>query len=201
MQKLTWIALLLLLASCSFGSGNLQSRRVTDLESRRIRRIAVLPPNEEAIARPRPIPGTTEPRNPERDASETFTRIIYSVMAAMPNWQIVSDNEVREISQSVSATGDSERLRRIGEMVYADAVIVGHVRRYRERVGDEWGAKSPASVAFVLDLIDVRRGETAPGSEPLRTQGARVSLRETECKCRRAGRLEVASRFEAGPRS
>ena len=160
MQKLTWIALLLLLASCSFGSGNLQSRRVTDLESRRIRRIAVLPPNEEAIARPRPIPGTTEPRNPERDASETFTRIIYSVMAAMPNWQIVSDNEVREISQSVSATGDSERLRRIGEMVYADAVIVGHVRRYRERVGDEWGAKSPASVAFVLDLIDVRRGET-----------------------------------------
>jgi hypothetical protein len=26
-------------------------------------------------------------------------------------------------------------------------------------VGDEWGAKSPASVAFVLDLIDVRRGD------------------------------------------
>ena len=34
-----------------------------------------------------------------------------------------------------------------------------HVRRYRERVGDEWGAKSPASVGFVLDLIDVRRGD------------------------------------------
>ncbi|HEX9454131.1 MAG TPA: hypothetical protein VGA27_07220, partial [Candidatus Binatia bacterium] len=25
--------------------------------------------------------------------------------------------------------------------------------------GDEWGVKSPASVAFVLDLIDVRRGD------------------------------------------
>ena len=44
-------------------------------------------------------------------------------------------------------------------MVYADAVIVGRMQRYRERIGDEWGAKSPASVAFVLDLIDVRRGD------------------------------------------
>jgi TolB-like protein len=151
----------LVLASCSFGSGNLQSRRVTDLESRRIHRIAVMPPNEETAPLPRTIPGTSEPRNPERDAGETLTRIIYSVMAAMPNWQIVSDNEVREISQGIAATpGDPARLRQIGEMVYADAVLVSHVRRYRERVGDEWGAKSPASVGFVLDLIDVRRGDT-----------------------------------------
>jgi len=33
--------------------------------------------------------------------------------------------------------------------------------RFRERVGDPWGAKSPASVAFNLDLIDVRRGDIA----------------------------------------
>ncbi len=158
MIKLGYLAFLLL-ASCSFGPGNLQSRRANDLESRRIHRIAVLPPSEETAARPRAIPGTTEPRNPERDAAETLTRILYSVMAAMPNWQIVSDQEVREISESVSPTGDSARLRQIGEMVYADAVIVGHVRRFRERVGDEWGAKSPASVGFVLDLIDVRRGD------------------------------------------
>jgi hypothetical protein len=149
----------LLILSCSFGAGNLQSRRSADLESRRIHRIAVLPPNEEAFARPRAIPGTTEPRNPERDAAETLPRIVYSVMAAMPNWQIVSDNEVREVSQGVPGTGDVARLRQIGEMVYADAVLVSHVRRYRERIGDEWGAKSPASVGFVLDLIDVRRGD------------------------------------------
>ena len=51
------------------------------------------------------------------------------------------------------------RLRKIGEMVYADALIVGRVERYRERIGNEWGAKSPASVAFALNLIDVRRGD------------------------------------------
>ena len=50
-------------------------------------------------------------------------------------------------------------MRQIGQMVYADAVIVGRVSRFRERVGDEWGAKSPASVSFVLDLIDVQRGD------------------------------------------
>jgi hypothetical protein len=44
-------------------------------------------------------------------------------------------------------------------MVYADAVITGRMQRFRERVGDEWGAKSPASVAFVLELVDVRRGD------------------------------------------
>jgi hypothetical protein len=37
--------------------------------------------------------------------------------------------------------------------------MMARVQRYRERVGDEWGAKSPASVAFLLDLVDVRRGD------------------------------------------
>ena len=54
---------------------------------------------------------------------------------------------------------DSARARKLGEMVYADAVISGRVRRYQERVGEEWGAKRPASVAFVLELWDVKRGD------------------------------------------
>jgi hypothetical protein len=44
-------------------------------------------------------------------------------------------------------------------MVYADAVITGRVLRFRDRIGDEWGAKSPASVTFILELVDVRRGD------------------------------------------
>jgi TolB-like protein len=95
----------------------------------------------------------------ERDAAELLARITYSVMSGLPNWRIVSDNEVREVSQTISAAGEAARLRQLGEMVYADAVIVCRVRRFRERVGDEWGAKSPASVAFVLELVDVRRGD------------------------------------------
>ncbi|HET9296088.1 MAG TPA: hypothetical protein VFP18_04300 [Candidatus Binatia bacterium] len=90
---------------------------------------------------------------------EILAKQLYSAMASLPNWQIVSESEVKQVEQMKPATSDAARLRQIGEMVFADAVIVGRVLRFRERIGDDWGAKSPASVAFVLDLIDVRRGD------------------------------------------
>jgi TolB-like protein len=95
----------------------------------------------------------------EKGAPDNLARLLYSTMASMSNWQIVSESEVREIGQSVRAPSEAARLKQIGERVYADAVITGTVQRFRERVGDEWGVKSPASVAFVLDLVDVRRGD------------------------------------------
>jgi hypothetical protein len=152
---------LLLVTACSFGPGNIESRHSSDLESRRVRRIAVLPPgilNSDASVKP-PLGTTPAPRSAAQDAPAALAHMTYLVMASMPNWQIISDAEVREMSQSLPASSEAARFRRIGEMVYADAVIVGRLQRYRERVGDEWGAKSPASVAFVLDLIDVRRGD------------------------------------------
>jgi hypothetical protein len=152
---------LLLVAACSFGPGNIQSRHSSDLEARRIRRIAVVPPSAlSGEVRPKPLLGTTpEPRNVERDAGETLARAAYGAMSALPNWRIVADSEVREVAETLPPGVEAVRLRQIGQAVYADAVLIGRVLRYRERVGDEWGAKSPASVAFVLDLIDVRRGD------------------------------------------
>src|ERR671923_249843 len=153
--------MLLFLFGCSFGPGNLQSRHSTDLETRRIRRIAVLPPSAMSGVSEAKIPFAPVPdqKSSERDAPEHLAGFLHSAMAALPNWQIVAQSEVREVSRSVGPTSEAARLRRIGEMVYADAVITGRIPRYRERVGDEWGAKSPASVAFVLDLVDVRRGD------------------------------------------
>jgi TolB-like protein len=88
-----------------------------------------------------------------------LARLIYQVMSGLPNWQIVSESEAREVSQTITASNEAARLRELGEAVYADAVLIGRVRRFRERVGDEWGVKSPASVAFALELVDVRRGD------------------------------------------
>jgi hypothetical protein len=149
----------LIFIACSFGPGNLQSRHSSDLETRRIRRIAVVPPTAlSGETQSKVLLGTTpERRAPE--PGELLARIAYSVTSAMPNWQIVSDSEVREVAESLSPAAEAARLRQIGQGVYADAVLTGRVQRYRERVGDEWGAKSPASVAFVLDLVDVRRGD------------------------------------------
>lgn len=153
--------LLLILSSCSFGPGNLQSKHSTDLEARRIRRIAVLPPTALGGATESKISfgAVPEQKSRERDAPENLAKFIYSAMVALPNWQIVSENEVREVGQAVGSNDEAARLKRVGEMVYADAVVTGRLQRYRERIGDEWGAKSPASVAFVLELVDVRRGD------------------------------------------
>lgn len=42
-------------------------------------------------------------------------------------------------------------------MTAADAIMVGHVYRFRERVGGGLSAESPASVAFDIYLIDCRQ--------------------------------------------
>jgi hypothetical protein len=150
-------------SACSFfAPANLQTKRSTDLESRGIKRIAVVLPSgrvpEQASSAT--YASTPPEKGPsEEELSELLGRFVYSAMASMPNWQIVSEREVKEVAQSIPPSADMARLRKIGEMVYADALMVGRMERYRERIGNEWGAKSPASVAFVLDLIDVRRGD------------------------------------------
>jgi hypothetical protein len=158
---LKFLPIIFLLLSCSFGPGNLQSKHSTDLETRKIRRIAVLPPSPAASAPPAKVPlgAQVEQRASEREAPDRLAKSVYSATVALPNWQIISESEMREVEQSLGTITEAARPKRIGEMVYADAIITGRILRYRERVGDEWGAKSPASVSFILDLVDVRRGD------------------------------------------
>jgi hypothetical protein len=163
-MKLLMSALVLFpfVAACGLSPGNIQSKQSTDLEARHIRRIAVVAPvvPPPAAQAKNPLLGEPSEKKSERqDPGEVLMRLVHSAVAAMPQWQIVSDSEVREVSESVAPSNDMGRLRKIGELVYADAVLTGRVLRYRERVGSEIGVKSPASVAFTLDLIDVQRGD------------------------------------------
>jgi hypothetical protein len=48
----------------------------------------------------------------------------------------------------------------MGQKLAVDAVLVGFVYRFRERVGKGFSAESPASVAFDLHLIRVMDGRT-----------------------------------------
>ncbi len=146
------LALLFFLSSCTLGPGNFQSSHSTDLGGRNIRRIAVFPLE--------PIPGEEKTKGPyPASASGTLSNFLYSTMAGLPQWQIVSDREVQEVETMVPQGSEGARAKKLGELVYADAVVYGRMIRYRERVGEDWGVKSPASVAFVLQLWDVRRGD------------------------------------------
>ena len=150
------------ISACGIAPGNIQSKQSSDLEVRRIKRIAVLAP-----VTPKPAAATTNPllgspadkKSEMKQPEELLIRQVYSAMVSLPNWQIISDSEVKDVSGGVAPINDMARLRKIGELVYADAVITGRVLRFRERVGGEIGVKSPASVAFVLELVDVRRGD------------------------------------------
>lgn len=149
-KSIAWALILgALIYACGSTGGTLQSRPAGDLESRRIRRIAVLPPSMAAGAAPAAA----------RFNAAQVARFTHAALVALPIWQIISESEVREATVNLPPSSAEERLKRIGERVYADAVMMSRVQRYRERVGDEWGAKSPASVAFILDLVDVRRGD------------------------------------------
>lgn len=163
MFKSIALALLFLstFSNCGIAPANLQSKQSSDLEARRIRRIAVLPPAVTAPAAAPSVPFGAAPvaRTSEKEAPESLARFVHAAMAALPNWQVVSESEMREALASLPPSDEATRLKRAGERVYADAVMMSRVQRYRERVGDEWGAKSPASVAFILDLVDTRRGD------------------------------------------
>jgi len=157
------LLLLFFAAACSFTGQTLQTRHATDIDARRIRRIAVVSPSTASAAQKAKIPYTSpspaDNKVSDQDTADLLAKFVYSAMVALAGWQIVGDSEVREAADSLEPMDQAARLRKIGEMVYADAVMVGRVQRYQERVGNDLGVKSPASVAFVLELIDLRRGD------------------------------------------
>lgn len=162
MKSTPALLLLLFALACGLGPGNLASRHSSDLDTRKFKRIAVLGPAAAAKSQMKTAPtaaAPAEPRAAEKAPAEILAKLVYSAMASLSIWQIVSESEVREVGETVQDVEDAARIKAIGEMVYADAVLVGRVQRFRERVGAEWGIKSPASVAFVLDLVDVKRGD------------------------------------------
>lgn len=157
-----WLPLLMFVASCSLGPSNLQSSHTGDLAARGLKRIAVYPLDtflgEETVRVP--YAGAPEGGLGSRSAPVVVTRHLYNAMIGLPQWQIVSDREVKEVETMVPKGSPESRARHLGQLVYADAVISGRIVRFRERVGEAMGAKSPASVAFVLELFDVKRGES-----------------------------------------
>lgn len=149
------LPLLFFLAAC--GSASLNSQISNDVESRKIRRIAIFPLDLLAGREKNRVPFSSGAN--ENSGAAIISRQLYSAMTQLPNWQIVSDREVREMEPLVPPGSPEARARRLGQLVYADAVISGRLLRFQEREGEAIGAMNPASVAFVLEVWDVKRGD------------------------------------------
>jgi hypothetical protein len=125
--------------------------------------VAVLP--FEIAAQPSGTPAVGEERAPLRvtsDASRGVTAQVYAVLAERSDFRFVPDLTVADTVRNTEVTGAATLMGRalaLGKLVQSDGVIFGTVSRFEERVGTEYGATSPASVSFELQLLATRSGE------------------------------------------
>ncbi|HVO24492.1 MAG TPA: hypothetical protein VMW56_12790 [Candidatus Margulisiibacteriota bacterium] len=119
--------------------------------------IAVMPIEREEPASA--VPATGPPRL-QAGAERVVTAEIYSVLASSSIWRFVPDITVTQALAKLDVKGPLQvRAQALGKAVSADGVLYGTVSRYRERVGTEFGATEPASVAFTLSLLSVSNGK------------------------------------------
>lgn len=104
------------------------------------------------------------------DAARIVTAQIYSVMVESPKWHFVPDLTVDTALRRLKADSPEQRASALGKAVNADGVLYGEVWRFRDRLGSEYGARFPASVAFRLALLEVASGKTVWQGEFDQTQ-------------------------------
>jgi len=88
------------------------------------------------------------------DAIEKLTNTLVSNLKSRKKYTIVTLNLVNE-EQTFS---ERKLIVKKGREYKADVVIAGYVYRYRERIGNRYSVKSPASVAFGIHLISTKGG-------------------------------------------
>jgi len=78
--------------------------------------------------------------------------------------EIIPQEKVEGIYQRVRAESLKmpllEIIKKVGAELGADLIVVGHVFRYVERIGYDYSAEKPASVAFEIIFVDPKNGST-----------------------------------------
>ena len=96
------------------------------------------------------------------EAAQKVTDILYSLILKDQRFKPVTQGEcmglLNAILQRKVNPSELKILRTFGKQLDADAILYGKLYRFRERVGSEYSAKSPASVAFSLILVRVSDG-------------------------------------------
>jgi hypothetical protein len=118
-----------------------------------IRTLAVLPVEPAGEAGTSAVPD---------EAAHAVTAQIYRVLADQTQFRVIPDLTVADtvlLPEIRNAGGITDRAVALGKQVGADGVMFGRVFRYQKRVGTEFGASEPASVAFELGIVAVSNGE------------------------------------------
>ena len=93
----------------------------------------------------------------EAGASESVSAEVYARASMMGGWEVVPQDDVLSAMQQLPPTTQAnmdQNAIELGRKVAADGVIYGALNRYRERVGYDYAAQTPAAVAFTLHFVD-----------------------------------------------
>jgi hypothetical protein len=96
-------------------------------------------------------------------SAETIVQAIFlAKLGESKRIEIVPVDQVesvcRQITKECISVKETDLIKKLGKELRADAILVGYVYRYQERVGTPYGVEKPASVAFEVQLIDVQEG-------------------------------------------
>jgi TolB-like protein len=108
-------------------------------------------------------------------SSESVTAQLYAQATVVGGWQVVPQDDVGDAMQQLPPTTiadmDANALA-LGKKLAADGVLYGTVNKYRERVGFEYSAQTPAAVAFTLNFVDEHSGQIVWSAKYAREQKA-----------------------------
>lgn len=90
-------------------------------------------------------------------AAEAVSAELYARTTIDGGWTVVPQDDVLDAMQQMppnTEANDDQNALELGHRLGVDGVLYGSVHRYRERVGYDYAAQTPAAVAFTLNFVD-----------------------------------------------
>lgn len=158
----SWIALLVFFfVGCDLRRAGLPEEKTFQFKVRSIVVVgfrAALSPGEEPGVVRSPLSGAVYIGQPVHgEVINRMTVALFTKMVETKRYEFISPDQAEGVFSSLVSSDlvldDIELFKRLGKAFSSDCVLVGYIYRWVERVGSDYAAHSPASVAFDLYLI------------------------------------------------
>ncbi|MCJ7687303.1 MAG: hypothetical protein MUO68_23740, partial [Desulfobacteraceae bacterium] len=107
-----------------------------------------------------PITGTAFMSQPvPQDVVKWLTDQLFDMLVTDKRWDLIPPGQAKGIVENILGSDTKvgmsplRMIQEVGKTFGADAVLIGQVYRWRDRIGADFGVDSPASVAFDLSLV------------------------------------------------
>ena len=164
-----WLSVLILATMVLWGCSAPKPVAQSQLDASNIRRIVVFPFKNmyavygDNVSFTCPICGNSFIIAEVAEGGEwTVTDSFLSALNERKGFQLITPDAAYDIQSSFmdtsSTQSDLDLMVKVGKNFQADALIMGRVYRYQERIGTKLAADTPASVAFDVLLLEADSG-------------------------------------------